>query len=227
MMPVLSRSADQWRSKHASEAVVVGGTREIRVGLWARESLRAIARRLGRAPSTLSREVTRNHGRWRYRAAEAHQRAVTDRLDRGIPSWWLTAGWRTVEWDLRAGYSPAGIAVRLRQAGGPTVCPETIYRSLYSSSYVGLSLRAHECLRSRRRRRRHRHEPRPARGRRRFGALQAHRPATRRAADRSEPGHWEGDLIIGASHASAVITLVERTSRLTLLARPASPADRQ
>ena len=40
---------------------------------------------------------------------------------------------------MRAGYSPAGIAVRLRKAGGPTVCPETICRSLYSSGYVGLA----------------------------------------------------------------------------------------
>jgi IS30 family transposase len=122
-----------------------------------------------------------------------------------------------VERDLRAGYSPAGISVRLREAGGPTVCPETIYRALYSTSYGGLSLRAHECLRTRRRRRRPRHAPGPARRRRQFGDFKLIDLRPSGAADRSEPGHWEGDLIIGAGHASAIITLVERTSRLTLL----------
>ena len=103
--------------------------------------------------------------------------------------------------------------------GGATVCHETIYRAVYSRVFVGLGLRGHDCLRTRRRRRRPRNGPEPARRRRQFGdyRLIDERPAG--AADRSEVGHWEGDLIIGAAKSSAVVTLVERSSRLTLLAQ--------
>ena len=95
---------------------------EIRVGLWSGESFRGIAARLGRAPSTVSREVARNLGRWRYRAVEAQARAVRCRARPKIPKLMAdSALCRAVTQDLRAGYSPAGIAARLRDTGGATV----------------------------------------------------------------------------------------------------------
>jgi transposase, IS30 family len=174
-----------------------------------------IAEALGRAQSTIAREVARNGGADRYCPLAAEQRAVRCRRR---PK---TAKLRThpglgayVTERLKAGDSPAVIAARLRRAGGPTVCAETIYRSLYHPGPQGVPLLASRCLRSRRGRRRPRATdtaPRPKKGR--LGSdfrLIDTRPAD--AAGR-RPGHWEGDLIIGAGGRSAVITVVDRHSR--------------
>jgi len=134
---------------------------EIRAGLVGGASLSAVARGLGRAPSTVTREVRRNGGRDRYRAVSAQQRADRCRsrpkLHKLVAEPSLA---RVVTRHLRAGYSPAGIAALLRCGGGGRVCHETIYRALYSPVFVGLGLRAHDCLRSRRRRRQRRGTPR-------------------------------------------------------------------
>ncbi len=192
---------------------------EIRSGLTRQESFREIARTLGRAPTTVSREVTRNGGCERYRAVAAQRRAEQCRGRPKTPKLMIDPVLaRAVTRDLRSGYSPAGIAVRLREAGGATVSHETIYRAVYSPTFAGIGLRGQDCLRMRRRRRRHRHGPVPARRHRQFGDFKLIELRPPGAADRSEIGHWEGDLIIGAHHASAVVTLVERVSRLTLLA---------
>jgi transposase, IS30 family len=99
------------------------------------------------------------------------------------------------------------------------VCHETIYQSLYSPVFVGLGLRGQDCLRSRRRRRRRRGGRDNSQKRRRhFGEFKLIDQRPPAAADRSEAGHWEGDLIIGAHKRTAIATLVERSSRLTLMA---------
>src|SRR5207244_3709476 len=121
------------------------------------------------------------------------------------------------EGGLRRGFSPPAVAALLRESGGPTVVHETIYRALYSPVYRGIGLLPRHCLRTRRSRRHH-HGRRRGSALRRLGRgfrLIDERPES--AADRVEPGHWEGDLLLGsrASH-SAMITLVERASRLVL-----------
>jgi IS30 family transposase len=173
----------------------------------------SIAITLGRDASTISREVGRNGGRERYRAVGAQQRADAEskrpRQSLLIADSVLAC---LVRADLDEGFSPAGCAARLRRSGAGAICHETIYRSVFDGS---LGLKPTECLRTRR----------PRRRRRRSKAQTTHvlgtftkiadRPAT--VEDRVEAGHWEGDLIIGAKNASAVVTLVERTSRFTLL----------
>jgi IS30 family transposase len=173
----------------------------------------SIAVTLGRDASTISREVGRNGGRERYRAVGAQQRADEEskrpRRSLLIADPVLAC---LVRADLDEGFSPAACAARLRRSGAGAICHETIYRSVFDGS---LGLKPSECLRTRR----------PRRRRRRSKAQTTHvlgtftkiadRPAT--VEDRVEAGHWEGDLIIGAKNASAVVTLVERTSRFTLL----------
>ena len=115
---------------------------------------------------------------------------------------------------LREGWSPHAICAALR-AEGRTVSAETIYRAAYDhSGSSGLPEGSWRCLPRRRRRRKPRGrcttKPSP------LGDFRpvCERPAA--AGDRSEAGHWEGDLIIGAGNRSAVATLVERLSRQTL-----------
>jgi IS30 family transposase len=173
----------------------------------------SIAIVLGRDASTISREVGRNGGRERYRATGAQHRADHERK-RSRQS--LLAADPVlaclVRADLDQGFSPAASAARLRRSGAGSICHETIYRSVLDGS---LGLKPAECLRTRRpRRRRRRSKAKSTHVLGNFTKIAA-RPAT--IEDRVEAGHWEGDLIIGAKNASAVVTLVERTSRFTLL----------
>lgn len=204
----------------AGQALSMEEREEVRAGLERDESFAVIARRLSRATSTVSREVGGNGGRRRYRAARADADAARARKRPKVPSLLASPALAAaVEKDLRAGFSPAGTAARLRDTGGPTVCTETIYAAVMARGKRGLSVLPEDCLRSRRRRR----IPR-----RRGGApctkasplgrftLIKERPAS--AEDRSEAGHWEGDLIVGAMNRSAVITLIERQTRYMLLA---------
>jgi IS30 family transposase len=113
-----------------------------------------LARRVGRHPGTVAREVARHGGRHRYRAAVADARAVRSRRRRRPGRLVVDRELREQVTDgLRAGFSPAGIAARLRNDGGVTVCAETIYTAVYAGR---LDVRARQCLRWRRPRRRHR-----------------------------------------------------------------------
>ncbi len=188
---------------------------EIRAGIERQESFRNIATKLGRAPSSVSREVRRNRGRDRYSAVLAERRAAKRRrrpkqfkfeADRLLA--------KKVEAFLRAGVSPAAIAVLLRREGGPTVVAETIYRALYSTTFRGLTLRSHRCLRMRRRMRRPRSK---SRNQRIAGPFRPIETRPQAANDRVELGHWEGDLLMGSVSRSAVITLVERLTRYVLV----------
>ena len=191
---------------------------EVRVGLAGGEAIRGIARRLGRAASSVSREVSRNGGRDRYRATAAERRAGRCRRRpkqtkfRADPA--LT---ERVEQRLAAKDSPVTIARALR-AEGISVSHETIYKGVYAHGRRGLAAGLHTHLHRRRRCRKHR------RGEgaqvRRVSPLGAFNPITARpeiASLRSEVGHFEGDLIIGTAGRSAVVTLVDRASRFNLL----------
>lgn len=194
---------------------------EIRLGIERGESLRSIAQQLGRAPSTVSREVERNGGRAQYRPVQAHRRA--HRLARRPKQTKLAATpqlCRRVVADLERLWSPEQISRRLAHEfpdrAEMQVSHETIYKSLYVQGRGELRRELSRCLRSGRAKRRTR-RPDSARGRGRIADMVniSERPAE--TVDRAVPGHWEGDLIIGKDGASAVGTLVERSTRFVML----------
>ena len=193
------------------------------LGLTQGESLRALARVVGRASSTLYREYARNTTRGRpYRACTAQSqaaiRARQPRRSRKLLDPWL---WQYVRTHLGQGCSPEQIAGRLQRAYpddmGKQLSTETLYAALYVLPRG--TLRS-EVLAARRQARKAR-RPR-ARGTDRRGQIPNMTPIATRPAEvatRTMPGHWEGDLIKGARNGSAVGTLVERTTRLVILAR--------
>jgi transposase, IS30 family len=189
-------------------------------------SLRAIARRLGRAPSTVSRDIRRvppyqSH----YDAPQAFFSALYRRRDSRRGARKLPPGsplFAHVADALREGWSPSQIAGRLRRMDDAnalgTVSHETIYTALYALPRGELRRELLGHLRQGRQNRR----PRSRGTDRRKGFVTddiriAERPED--VAGRLIPGHWEGDLIKGAANRSAVGTLIERNSRLLILAR--------
>ncbi len=193
-------------------------------GLASGWSLRAVASHLGRAASTLSREV-RRHGptRARYRATLAGYRAsrraqVARRPRKLVENRWLC---RYVRVRLEAGWSPQQIAARLRRdyAGrmDRQISHETIYAAIYILPRGALRETLIGCLRQHRKVRRSRYRSGEKRGQIPNQTPLALRPLE--AATRVVPGHWEGDLIKGQGNRCGVGTLVERTTRLVLLVR--------
>jgi IS30 family transposase len=191
---------------------------DILVGLARGESMSAIARDLGRAPSTITREVAANggasnYGSWRAhcRAREAARRPRPAKLDHpqlvAQVTVWLEELW-----------SPQEIAARLRLEFPDDlmmqVSQETIYQSLFVQGRGELRRELARCLRSGRTARRSQGQVK-RRGKLANMVMISERPAE--VEDRAVPGHWEGDLIIGANNNSAVGTLVERTTRYLLL----------
>jgi IS30 family transposase len=207
-------------SRRAARALLLAEREEISRGLAAGDSCRVIARRLGRAPSTVSREVARNGGRRCYRAQPADA-AADRRARRPKPAklvlqprcgrWWRR-NWRCGGHPSR---SPAGCpwrSPRIRCCGCRT--RRSTCRCL-SRARGALRRELQRCLRTGRamRSRRGRHLPQ-GRGQLRDVVLISERPAE--AEDRAVPGHWEGDLLLG-KRPSAVVTLVERASRYLML----------
>jgi transposase, IS30 family len=191
---------------------------EISLGLHGGETLSAIATRLNRAVSMVSREVAANGGRGEYRAWRAHQRArqqgrrpKSPKLD--SPA--LAA--QVTDW-LEDFWSPEEISRRLRIefADDPMmqVSHETIYQSLFVQGRGELRRELTRCLRTGRAKRRPKHRPENT-GRLRDMVMISERPPE--VEDRAVPGHWEGDLIMGKNSKSAVGTLVERSTRYVLL----------
>ena len=205
----------------AAGALCLLAREEIRVGLAADPmiSWTELTGRVGAHRSTVQREFARNGGRILYRAAAAQARAASCRSRPRVGRLGAGSGLAlAVTAELRAGFSPAGVAVRLRAAGAGVLCAETIYRAIYGGL---LELNAVQCLRSRRPRRRPRRDVATPAKANILGQITLVHQRCEAAADRSEAGHWEGDLIIGARNASAAITLVERKIRLTaVLALP-------
>ena len=192
---------------------------EIRVGLEAGRSLRAIARELGRSPSTISREVAAHGGRDAYRPLAAHREAFA-RARR--PKQTKIAGSdelrAVVTADLERLWSPQQIAQRLRRAfpdrSEMWVSHETIYKSLYVQGRGELRRELARCLRTGRAKRRRQGRV-ETRGRVPGMVMISERPPE--ADDRAVPGHWEGDLLMGAGNRSAIGTLVERSTRFVIL----------
>jgi transposase, IS30 family len=194
---------------------------EITIGLARGERFTVIADRLGRSVSTVSREVAANGGRNAYRAWAGHRRA-RERARRPKPSKLCTRPElrEQVEKWLTEWWSPEEIAHRLRQEfpDDPMmrVSYETIYQSLFVQGRGELRRELTRCLRSGRAARRPRSKI-DTRGQIPSRIMISERPAE--IEDRAVPGHWEGDLIIGAHGKSAVGTLVERSTRYVMLLR--------
>jgi IS30 family transposase len=194
---------------------------ELSRGLVAGDSLRRIAARLKRAPSTISREVCWNGPRGGYRAWRADSEAIK-RGQRPKPAKLAVESrlCREVERGLRAHWSPQQIAARLirEYPADPEmrVSHETIYKTLFIQARGALRKELAACLRTGRAQRRpHLRTEQSGAGRLRNMILISDRPPE--VADRAVPGHWEGDLIIGKGGRSAIGTLVERSSRYVVL----------
>jgi transposase, IS30 family len=195
---------------------------QISRGLAAGVSLRSIAREVGRSASTVSREVAANGGRRRYRALGAHERAI--RCSARPKAGKLTLSLRLraeVEAGLIVRWSPGQISARLRIDHPDDlemrISPETIYQALYVQTRGELRRQLTANLRQGRAARKARGGEIGRRGQIKDMICIAERPAE--IEDRAVPGHWEGDLLVGARNASFIATLVERHTRFVMLTR--------
>jgi len=207
--------------QRAAIALTLAEREDISRGMAAGQSLRCIARQLGRAPSTVSREVARHGGDRRYRAAQA-DKAAWDAARRPRPCRLLTnpALREAVAGKLSRDWSPEQISGWLKSEypadADMQVSTETIYKSLFIQARGALKQELVAHLRSKRRVRRPQaaSNHRQSRGRIVDAISIRQRPAE--AEDRAVPGHWEGDLLCGSKQ-SFVVTLVERHSRFVML----------
>lgn len=196
---------------------------EISRGIASDLSLRAIAARLGRSASTISREISRNGGYAGYRATQADP-AAWERA--GRPKRCKLAGnrllSRTVAEKLRLQWSPQQIAGWLKreypQDESCQVSHETIYRSLFIQARGVLKKELQLCLRTQRAIRRSKHASQKDNGHGQILNMVSIRQRPVAVEDRAVPGHWEGDLM-GGSNNSYIATLVERHSRYVMLAK--------
>lgn len=184
-------------------------------------SLRAIGREVHRSASTIMREITGHMTNGRYLPHSAHRDAASARA-RPKPAKLAQPGplREYVSAKLSEQWSPEQIRNRIRDDHpddeGMRVSTETIYQALYVQARGGLKREIVDALRTGRTRRKPQRSPEHRTSR--FVdpmVMISDRPAE--VEDRAVPGHWEGDLITGASNQSAIITLVERTTRYVML----------
>lgn len=210
--PMASRAAHQ---------LTLPQREEISRGLVENVSFRELACRLGKSPSTISREVARNGGREAYRATKADE-AAWKRAKR--PKKCLLSSnaplRNAVASKLMKDWSPQQIAGWLRDTyenePAMQVSHETIYRTLFIQARGALRKELTDYLRSQKQIRRTLKLAPNNRGQITDAISIRERPAE--IEDRAVPGHWEGDLVVGANN-SYVATLVERHSRFVMLAR--------
>jgi IS30 family transposase len=204
-------------------ALTLAEREEISRGIACDLSLRAIATQLGRAASTVSREVNRNGGLQHYRASRADE-AAWDRAHRPKPCKLVSEPVlsRLVANKLRLHWSPEQIAGWLKRTcpehENRQVSHETIYKSLFIQARGALKKELQQHLRSQRAIRRSRHASQKGDGRGQIKDMVSIRERPAAVEDRAVPGHWEGDRIIGTNN-SQIATLVERHTRYVMLAK--------
>jgi len=214
------RPRERRRSRHV---LTLAEREQISRSIVAGDSIRSIAMSLGRAPSTVSREIKRNGGHRCYRACRADQ-AAWERAKRPKPCKLVInrALARLVAKKLKALWSPEQIAGWSKCAypndEGYQVSHETIYKSLFIQARGALKKELLQHLRRTRsmRRSRYKHAKDSGQGQITHTVSIRERPAS--VEDRAVPGHWEGDLIIGSNN-SQIATLVERHTRYVMLAK--------
>ena len=209
--------------RRSPRALTLAEREEISRGIVAGHSIRSIATRLARAPSTVSREIERNVGPQRYRASQSDQ-AAWDRAKRPktckLAQSPVLAG--AVARKLQLEWSPQQIAGWLKRNHPDDeysqVSHETIYKTLFIQARGALKKELLQHLRRTRAMRRSRHHSLKDEGLGRItDAISiSERPSS--VEDRAVPGHWEGDLIMGSNN-SQIATLVERNTRYVLLAK--------
>jgi IS30 family transposase len=209
-----------YQPRRSQRELTAAEREELSRGLAVGQSCRALARKLSRAPSSVSREVRRNGGRERYRAGEADVAAAQRRRRPKLSKLALSPQLcLEVEAGLKKRWSPKQISAWLKREywDNPLmqISPETIYISLYVQGRGTLRKELAKHLRTQRTYRRAKNEMHPAtRGKIPNAILISQRPAE--AEDRAVPGHWEGDLLLGTP-TTAIGTLVERSTRYVIL----------
>ena len=193
-------------------------TERILIYKWRQEGLikAEIASRLGRSRSAITRELDRNSGGKGYRPQQAHKMSVERAKRPGLRV--LTERQITaIKKGISNGLTPAIISGRARFEGQAFVCPETIYKYIYAEAKTGGELWKNLPRAHRRRRRRCPRIEGQGRGKLKNQVSIDQRPSE--VDTRETFGHWEGDLINGANGTGNLVTLVERKSRFTLVAR--------
>ena len=209
--------------RRSRRALSLAEREEISRGIVAGRSLRSIASSLGRAPSTVSRELRRNGGRRRYRANQA-DRAAWDRAKRPKSCKLVEnrALARVVASKLQLEWAPDQIAGWLKRTypgnEAMQVSHETIYRSLFIQARGALKKELLQYLRKSRAMRRSRHKTLKGEGLGQITNTVSIRERPAEAEDRAVPGHWEGDLLFGSNN-SQIATLVERQTRYVMLVK--------
>jgi len=209
--------------RRSRRALTLSEREDISRGVFAGQSLRSIAVMLRRAPSTVSREISRNGGRRRYRANKADQcawdRAHRPKICKLVQNPALA---RLVASKLQLEWSPEQIAGWSKQAypddENQQVSHETIYKSLFIQARGALKKELLQHLRKTRAMRRSRHKTLKGDGLGQITGAVSIRERPASVEDRALPGHWEGDLIIGSNN-SQIATLVERHTRYVMLVR--------
>ena len=204
-------------------ALTLSEREEISRGVVAGCSIRAIAVTLGRAPSTVSREIGHNGGRLRYRANRADEaaweRARRPKICKLVQNRELA---HRVALKLKELWSPQQIAGWLKctypDEENFQVSHETIYRSLFIQARGALKKELLQHLRRTRGMRRSRHHTQKTADHGRIKDTISIRERPALVEERAVPGHWEGDLLLGSKH-SQIATLVERQTRVVMLAR--------
>jgi IS30 family transposase len=209
--------------RRSRRALTLSEREEISRGVVAGHSLRSIAASLGRAPSTVSRELTRNGTRQCYRANTADQ-AAWDRAHRPKTCKLVQhrALARIVAKKLQLEWAPRQIAGWLKYTyphdENYQVSHETIYKSLFIQARGALKKELLGHLRKTRTMRRSRHKTLKGEGLGQITNAVSIRERPASVEDRAVPGHWEGDLIMGSNN-SQIATLVERHTRYVMLVR--------